>query len=71
MKKLITIEVEDVPENSLFMSQHFGSGTKGKVKFDATFTLPAMSLIVEIDKKRYKVAMPPIIEKIIEKIHGK
>lgn len=71
MTKQITINVESVPEKTLFMSQHFGNGTKGDVKFDASFTLPAMSLIVEIDKKRYKVEMPPIIEKIIEEIHGK
>ena len=71
MKKQITIEVESVPEKTMFLSQHFGDGTMGDTKFDASFALPAMSLVVKIDKKRYKVAMPHIIEKIIQEIHQK
>jgi len=66
-KKLeITIEVEEVAEKTMYLTQHFGDGTLGKTKFDARFTLPAMGLLIEIDKKRYKVSSQEVITKVVE-----
>ena len=65
MKKEITVEVQEVPEKTLYLTQHLGDGTLGETKFDASFTLPDMSLLVTVGKKKYKVSSQHIIEGII------
>lgn len=66
--KQIQVDVEEVPDGSLYLTQHFGNGTLGKTKFDASFTLPAMSLVVTVGKKRYMVKSQQLITKIIDSI---
>lgn len=62
----ICIEVKEVPEKTLYLKQHFGEGTLGKTKFDASFTLPQMGLIVSIGGKRYLVSSQDIISEVIK-----
>ena len=62
------IEVEKVPERSLFLHEHFASGTYGKYKFDVISILPSHSLVIEVDKQRYLISNQTVIRKVLEKI---
>ena len=68
MKNKIEIEVEELAEKTMYLSQHLGNGTLGKTKFDASFTLPTYGLVVSINKKRYRVSSQNIIEQVV-KLH--
>ena len=70
MKKESTVEVKEVEEKTMYLTQQFGEGTLGKTKFNASFVLPSMGLIVTVEKKRYLVSSQDIIEGIIT-IHEK
>ena len=61
----IEIEVNTVPEKTMYLTQHFGDGTLGKTNFDASFTIPTMSLIVSVGKKRYIISSQDIISEVI------
>jgi len=65
-KKKIEIEVEELSGKALHLTQHLGNGTLGKTKFDACFVLPTMSLLVEVDKKKYLVDSQSLIKSIID-----
>jgi len=66
----IEVEVQELDQKAMFMTQHFGNGSFGDTKFDASFTLPAMGLIVSVNGKRYKISSQNLIEEII-KLHEK
>lgn len=61
----IEVKIEEVPEKTMYLTQHLGNGTLGKTEFDASFTLPTFGLIVRIDKKRYLVNSQSIIEQVV------
>ena len=61
----IEIEVNTIPEKTMYLTQHFGDGTLGKTKFDASFTIPTMSLIGSVGKKRYIISSQDIISEVI------
>ena len=44
----------------------YGEGKLGKIKLEAYQALPTMSLIVEVEGKKYKVNNQDIIEAVIE-----
>jgi hypothetical protein len=69
-KKTITIEVEELAERAMFLSQHLGNGTLGKTEFDASLTLPTFSPVITIGKKRYKVDTQEIIRAVVELHEG-
>lgn len=64
----IEIEIKEVPEKTLYMTQHFGDGTLGKTKFNASHVLPSMSLLLEVKGKRYLVESKQLIEKTLKAI---
>jgi hypothetical protein len=64
-KKEIKVEVEDV-SNKMFMTQHLGDGSLGEKKFNASFTLPTMGLLVEVGGKKYLVSSQSLIQAIVE-----
>lgn len=65
MENKIEVKITEVPEKTMYLTQHLGTGTLGKTKFDASFTLPQFGLIVRIDKKRYLVESKSIIEQVV------
>lgn len=62
----IIVDVERVAERTMYLTQYFGNGTLGKTKFSASFTLPAMSLIVTVGDKRYMIASQDLITEIVK-----
>ena len=64
-KEKIEVEIEDV-SGKMFMTQHLGDGSLGDKKFNASFTLPTMSLLVEIGDKKYLVSSQKIIKAVID-----
>lgn len=65
MENKIEVKIEEVPEKTLYLTQHLGNGTLGKTKFEASFTLPNYSLVVRIGEKRYLVSSQSIIEQVV------
>lgn len=61
----IEVQVVELEKEKMIMTTHYGDGELGDVKFDASFTLPTMSLIVEVGDKRYMVTQQDVIEQII------
>jgi len=61
----IRVEVEDVSKK-MFITQHLGSGSLGDKDFNASFTLPTMSLLVEVGGKKYLVSSQNLIQAIVE-----
>lgn len=64
-KNEIQVEVEDV-SGKMFLKQHLGEGSFGDTKFDASFSLPTMSLTVSIGKKTYLISSEKLIKAIVE-----
>lgn len=62
----INVKVAVVPERTMYLKQHFGEGSLGKTKFDASFTLPGMSLLVNVGEKTYIVSSQDLITAVIE-----
>ena len=62
----LEVEVEIVKPETMYMRQHLGDGSLGKIKFDASLILPSMSLLVEVDKSRYLVSSQGLIKRVIE-----
>lgn len=67
----ITLNVEEVAENSMFLHQAYGQGTLGKTKFSAIQILPSYTLVIEVNKKRYLVSNQDIIKAVVELAENK
>ncbi len=63
--KEIVVEIKEVPEKTMYMTQHLGDGSLGKIKFDASFALPNMSLIVDVGGKRLMVDSQALLASIV------
>ena len=63
----VEIEIEAVAENSLFLHEHYASGTYGKDKFDVISIIPSHSLVIEVKGKRYLVPNSKVIEAVVHK----
>lgn len=64
----ITVKVtEEKRLEKMRMTQHFGDGEMGDIKFSASFALPTFALIVEIGDRQFIVDQRDIIQAIIEK----
>ncbi len=66
--KPISIPVEVVPEKAMYLNMHYGEGTLGKTKFDASFQLPNYALVVTVKGKKYRVSQQDIITAIIDSL---
>lgn len=62
----ISVKIEKVSKDILYLKQHLGDGSLGDIKFDASFILPAMNLLVVIGDNQYKVDNQDLIRAIIE-----
>lgn len=62
----IKIKVEKLEKKVLMLKEHFGNGTLGKTKFDASFSIPNRNLIVEVGECRYMVDSQDIISEIVD-----
>lgn len=62
----INLNVELVPEKTLFLHQQYASGLLGKTKFNVIQILPSYTLVIEIKNKRYLVSNQEIIKSVID-----
>ena len=62
----IKVKVEILNKSDLRLTENLGSGTLGKTKFDASFTLPVRSLIVKIEGYKYLVDVQKTIQAVVE-----
>lgn len=62
----IKVKVKKLEKKVLMLTEHFGNGTLGETKFDASFSIPHRHLIVEIGKCRYMVNSQDIISEIVD-----
>lgn len=63
--KQIKVDVKEVEEKAMFLHKHIGDGSLGDKKFNASFTLPDHSILVETDGKRYLVSFQDIVEEVL------
>lgn len=66
MKDKITLDVEIVPERTLYLNTHLGNGSLGKTEFDASLQLPDHSVVVTVGGKRYLVSSQSIISAVVD-----
>ena len=66
MTKKIKVEIHEVAEKTMYLHKHLGDGELGETKFNASLTLPTMSMLVTIDKKRYLVDSQELIQEIVK-----
>ena len=62
----IKIKVKKLEKNALMLTEHFGNGTLGEIKFDASFSIPHRNLIVKVGECRYMVNSQDIISEIVD-----
>lgn len=62
----LVVAVKKLDKNTLHLKQHLGNGSFGDVKFDASLTLPDMSLIVDVDGSEYILSSQETIQSIIQ-----